>query len=127
MRGDFELALMRYTPDAVLTAEARARVRLDFKPSYRGRDGVRAFIETYQDAFDQSYEPKWLVNLGDDLFVMLVQHSLRGRASGVKVEQVSPHRPGLSPPGQGPGNRRTSSAWWTGISAGRRELPAFVV
>jgi hypothetical protein len=93
MRGDFELALMRYTPDAVLTAEARARVRLDFEPSYRGRDGVRAFIETYQDAFgDQSYEPKWLVDLGDDLFVMLLQHSLRGRASGVKVEQVSAHR-----------------------------------
>jgi SnoaL-like domain len=93
MRGDFELALMRYTPDAVLTAEARTGVRLDFEPSYQGRDGVRAFIETYQDAFgDQSYEPKWLVDLGDNLFVMLLQHSLRGRASGVKVEQVSAHR-----------------------------------
>lgn len=92
-RGDFELALTRYAADAVLTAEARARVRLDFKPFYRGRDGVRAFIRTYQDAFaDQSYEPQWLVDVGDNLLVMLLQHSLRGRASGVEVEQVSAHR-----------------------------------
>jgi SnoaL-like protein len=93
MRGDFELALIRYAPDAVLTAEARARVRLDFEPSYRGPDGVRAFVRTYQDAFgDYSYEPQWLVDLGDGLLVMLLQHSLRGRASGAEVEQVSAHR-----------------------------------
>jgi hypothetical protein len=92
-RGDLELGLMRYTPDAVLTVEARPGARLDFEPSYRGPDGVRAFIRTYQDAFgDQSYEPQWLVDLGGNILVMLLQHSLRGRASGVEVEQVSAHR-----------------------------------
>ena len=30
--------------------------------------------------------------LGDGLLVMLLQHSLRGRASGAEVEQVSAHR-----------------------------------
>jgi hypothetical protein len=93
VRGDFELGLMGYAPDAMLTAEARSGVRLDFEPSYRGRDGVRAFVRTYQDAFgDQSYEPMWLVDVGDDEFVLLQHHTLRGQASGVEVEQVSAHR-----------------------------------
>jgi SnoaL-like domain len=93
VRGDFESALMRYAPDAVLIAELRGPAKLDVEPSYRGRDGVRAFVRTYQDAFgDQSYEPRWLVDLGANVFVMLLHHSLRGRASGVEVEQVSAHR-----------------------------------
>ena len=54
---------------------------------------MRAFVRTFQDAFgDLSYEPQWLVDLGDDLLVMLLNQSLRGRASGVDVEQVSAHR-----------------------------------
>jgi hypothetical protein len=93
MRGDFELALIRYAPDAVLTAEVRTGTSLDFEPSYWGVDGVRAFVRTYQDAFrDHLYEPKWLVDLGDNLLVMLLQHRVRGRASGIEVEQVSAHR-----------------------------------
>jgi ketosteroid isomerase-like protein len=93
MRGDFELGLIGYAPDAVLTVEVRPGARLDFEPSYRGGDGVRAFIRTFQDAFgDLSYEPQWLVDLGDNLLVMLLKQSLRGRASGVDVEQVSAHR-----------------------------------
>ena len=93
MRGDFEIGLLRYAPDAVLTAESDARMRLDFEPSYHGRDGVRAFLRTYQDAFSKpSYEPRWLVDLGGGVFVMLLHHSLHGRASGVEVEQVSAHR-----------------------------------
>ena len=91
MRGDFELASIQYAPDVVLTAEVRTGTsRLDFEPSYRGVDGVRAFVRTYQDAFrDHLYEPKWLVDLGDNLLVMLLQHRVRGRASGIEVEQVS--------------------------------------
>jgi ketosteroid isomerase-like protein len=93
VRGDFELGLIGYAPDAVLTVEARPGARLDFEPSYRGRDEVRAFVQTYQDAFgDQSYEPKWLVDLGENVFAMLLHHSARGRGSGVEVEQVSAHR-----------------------------------
>jgi ketosteroid isomerase-like protein len=66
---------------------------LDFEVSYRGRDGVRAFMQTYQDAFgDSAYEPQWIVDLGGDVFVMLLHHSLRGRASGAPVEQMSAHR-----------------------------------
>lgn len=92
-RGDFELALVRYAPDVVLTPEVRAGMTFDVAPSYRGRDGVRAFVETYQDAFsDQSYTPKWLVDLGGNAFVILVHHSLRGRGSGVEVEQVTAQR-----------------------------------
>jgi ketosteroid isomerase-like protein len=93
MREDFELGLIGYAPDVVLTVEARAGARLDFEPSYRGRDGVRAFIRTFQDAFgDLSYEPQWLVDLGDNVLVMLLHASVHGRASGVEVEQVSAHR-----------------------------------
>jgi ketosteroid isomerase-like protein len=93
MRDDFEFGLIGYAPDAVLTVEVRPGTRLDLEPSYRGRDGVRAFIQTFQDAFgDLSYEPQWLVDLGDNLLVMLLKQSLRGRASGVVVEQVSAHR-----------------------------------
>jgi ketosteroid isomerase-like protein len=93
LRGDFELGLVRYAPDAVLTAGAQTRARLDFEPSYRGRDGVRDFIRTFQEAFgDQSYEPKWLVDLGEGEFVMLLHASLHGRASGAEVAQVSAHR-----------------------------------
>jgi hypothetical protein len=101
MRGDFELALIRYAPDAVLTAEVRTGTSLDFEPSYRGVDGVRAFVRSYQDAFrDHLYEPKWLVDLGDNLLVMLLQHRVRGRASGIEVEQVSAHR------------LQTRNGWW---------------
>lgn len=94
MREDFELGLIGYAPDVVLTVEVRpGRARLDFEPSYRGRDGVRAFIRTFQDAFgDLSYEPQWLVDLGDNVLVMLLHASVHGRASGVEVEQVSAHR-----------------------------------
>jgi ketosteroid isomerase-like protein len=93
MRGDFEPALLRFAPDAQLVTGQGDRTRLDFEASYSGRDGVRAFIETYQDAFGEStYEPQWVVDLGDDAFVMVLRHSLRGRASGASVEQVSAHR-----------------------------------
>jgi hypothetical protein len=121
MRGDFELALIRYAPDAVLTAEARTGVRLDFELSYRGPDGVRAFIRTYQDAFgDKSYEPKWLVDLGDSLLVMLLQHSLRGRASGVEVEQVEcpPPADAQRAGGAGGGPRGSRARLGTGRAGG---------
>lgn len=77
----------------MVTVEVRTGVTLDMEPSYRGRDGVRVFMRTYQDAFgDLSYEPEWLVDLGGNVLVMLLHHSLRGRVSGVEVEQVSAHR-----------------------------------
>jgi hypothetical protein len=93
MRRDFEPALIRFAPGAQLVTGEGERTRLDFEASYSGRDGVRAFIQTYQDAFeDSTYEPQWIVDLGDDVFVMLLHHRLRGRASGASVEQVSAHR-----------------------------------
>ena len=94
MRRDFEAGLIRYAPGAVIgPGEGDVRMRLDFEASYSGRDGVRAFIQTYQDAFgDSTYEPQWIVDLGGDVFVMLLHHSLRGRASGASVEQLSAHR-----------------------------------
>lgn len=98
--GDFELGLVRYAPDAVLTTGdgllttgGQTRARLDFERSYRGRDGVGDFVRTFQEAFgDQSYEPKWLVDLGEGEFVMLLHASLHGRASGAEVAQLSAHR-----------------------------------
>jgi ketosteroid isomerase-like protein len=93
VRGDFALAVLRYAPDIVLTPEARTGMLLDFAESYRGHDGVRAFVQTYQEAFsDLSYQPQWLVDLGDDTFVILVHHTVRGRASGLEVEQVTAQR-----------------------------------
>jgi SnoaL-like domain len=94
MRRDFEAGLIRYAPDAVIgLGEGDARLRLDLEDSYRGRDGVRAFLQGFQDAFgDLTYEPQWIVDLGRDRFVMILHHSLRGRASGASVEQLSGHR-----------------------------------
>jgi ketosteroid isomerase-like protein len=93
VRGDFEFGLSGYAPDAALTAEFRTGARLDFEPSYRGREGVRAFVRTYQEAFGaQSYQPRWLVDLGGNVFATVLHHRLRGRASGVEVEQLSAHR-----------------------------------
>jgi hypothetical protein len=94
MRRDFEAGLIRYAPEAVIgPGEGDARLRLDLEASYRGRDGVRAFLQGFQDAFaDLTYEPQWIVDLGGDRFVMILHHSLRGRASGASVEQVSGHR-----------------------------------
>ena len=93
MRGDFEFGVIRYAPDAVLVLGDSDRMRLDLEASYRGRDGVSAFLESFQDAFgDLTYEPQWIVDLGGDVFVMLLHQSLRGRASGASVEQVSAHR-----------------------------------
>ena len=93
MREDFEFGLLVYSPDAVLTVEVRPGTRLDFEQSYRGRDGVRAFIRTFQDVFgDLSYEPQWFVDMGDNLFVLLIKENLRGRTSGVEVQGVTAHR-----------------------------------
>ena len=93
MRGDFKLALARYHPDATLATTASDRLRLDIDTSYRGRDGVRAALETYQEVFsDFSYEPEWLIDVGDNRFAMLLHHDVRGRASGIEVEQLSAHR-----------------------------------
>jgi hypothetical protein len=93
MRRDFEAGLIRYAPDAVIgPGEGDARLRLDLEASYRGPDGVRAFLQGFQDAFgDLTYEPQWIVDLGGDRFVMILHHSLRGRASGASVEQLSGH------------------------------------
>jgi ketosteroid isomerase-like protein len=92
-RGDFEAALTRYTTDALVTVEARSGFTLDFDPPYHGHDGVRTLMHTFQDAFrDHIYEPQWLVDLGENTLVFLLQHNLRGRASGAEVEQVSAHR-----------------------------------
>jgi hypothetical protein len=93
MRRDFEAGLIRFAPGYILTVGEGDRMRLDFEASYRGRDGLLAFIRSYQDAFgDSSYDPQWMVDLGDDVFVLLVHHSLQGRASGASVEQVLAHR-----------------------------------
>lgn len=37
MRDDFELGLIGYAPDVVLTVEVRPGARLDVEPSYRGQ------------------------------------------------------------------------------------------
>ncbi len=93
MRRDFEVALIRFAPGYVLTMGESDLMRLDFEASYRGPDGLRAFVQTYQDAFgDSTYQPQWIVDLGGDVFVMLVHHNLRGRASGASVEQTIAHR-----------------------------------
>jgi SnoaL-like domain len=94
MRRDFKAGLIRYAPDAVIGPGAGdARLTLDLEASYRGHDGVSAFLKSFQDAFgDLTYEPQWIVDLGGDVFVMLLRHSLRGRASGALVEQLSGHR-----------------------------------
>jgi ketosteroid isomerase-like protein len=93
MRRDFEAGLIRFAPGYVLAVGESDRMRMDFEASYRGREGVRAFTQTYQDAFgDSAYEPQWIVDLGGDVFVMLVHHSLHGRASGAAVEQSVAHR-----------------------------------
>jgi hypothetical protein len=94
MRRDFDAGLIRFAPDYVLTVGEGDRLRLDFEASYRGRDGLLAFIGTYQDAFGDSpsYDPQWIVDLGDDVFVLLVHHSLQGRASGASVQQMIAHR-----------------------------------
>jgi ketosteroid isomerase-like protein len=93
MRRDFEAALIRFAPGYVLLVGEGDRMRLDFGASYRGRNGVLAFTQTYQDAFgDSTYEPQWIVDMGGNALVMLVHHSLRGRASGASVEQTIAHR-----------------------------------
>ena len=93
MRRDFEAVLIRFAPGYVLTMGEGDRMSLDFEASYRGRDGLRAFTQTYQDAFgDSTYQPQWIVDLGGDMFVMVVHHSLHGRASGASVEQTIAHR-----------------------------------
>jgi hypothetical protein len=94
MRRDFEAGLIRFAPGYVLTVGEGDRLRLDFEASYRGRDGLLTFIGTYQDAFGDSpsYDPQWIVDLGDEVFVLLVHHSLQGRVSGASVEQMIAHR-----------------------------------
>jgi ketosteroid isomerase-like protein len=93
MRRDFEVGVIRFASDYLLTVGEGDRMRLDFEGSYRGRDGVRVFTQSYQDAFgDSAYEPQWIVDLGGDEFVILVHHSLHGRASGASVEQMLAHR-----------------------------------
>jgi hypothetical protein len=68
MRRDFEFGVIRYAPDAVLVLGDSDRMRLDLEASYGGRDGVRAFLQGYQDAFgDLTYEPQWIVDLGGDV------------------------------------------------------------
>jgi ketosteroid isomerase-like protein len=93
MRRDFEAAVFRFAPAYVLTLGEGDLERLDFEASYRGRDGLRAFVQTYQDAFgDSTYQPQWIVDLGGGVFVMLVHHNLQGRASGASVQQTIAHR-----------------------------------
>jgi ketosteroid isomerase-like protein len=53
---------------------------------HRGRDQVRAAFETFLDPWDSlRWEPKEVIELGDDRVLTVSRLQMRGRGSGVEV------------------------------------------
>jgi hypothetical protein len=88
-RGDFEVVVQGYHPDVEFHQPpgSSEHGELGFQPTYRGHEGYREFQAHWLSAWDEvRLEPQELIDLGDR-FLVLMQGTVRGQASGVSVSQ----------------------------------------
>lgn len=82
-RRDYELMLVRYSPELELEFEADFTA-LDMRGDYSGRDGLIKMIETFGEAWEQwQLRPEWIIDFGDR-FVALGRFHLPATASGLE-------------------------------------------
>jgi hypothetical protein len=56
---------------------------------YRGHDGVRAWFSQLASSFDEREAPvRWIESIGDDSVVAEIALKLRGRVSGIEIDQT---------------------------------------
>ena len=86
-RRDFEAVLPRYDPN-VEFLPSRELVRVGIAASYRGHDGFLRLWGDWDSAWagHAQWEPKELIDLGDDRLLMLGRMKGTGEASGIAVE-----------------------------------------
>jgi ketosteroid isomerase-like protein len=83
-RHDFDAMVAMYAPDAVSDF---SRVFLDERPR-RGREDIRAFWDQMWDTSGgMSISPVEVLDVGDDRYVVVVAFGLRGKRSGVDVQE----------------------------------------
>jgi hypothetical protein len=80
--------LLPYHPDVVFEqGEGGDDGELGFQASYRGYEGFRKFQQDWESGWAEMWhEPEELIDLGDR-FVVLMEATFRGEASGVPVTQ----------------------------------------
>jgi ketosteroid isomerase-like protein len=88
-RGDLEVVLLAYHPDVEFQQPASFgdHGELGFPSSYRGYEGFHRFQRDWLgDWAEFRYEPGELIDLGDR-FVVLMEMTARGEASGASITQ----------------------------------------
>jgi ketosteroid isomerase-like protein len=90
-RGDFELLMPLYHPEARYTTEMPAELRLPDSPrggSFEGREAIREYMENFNASWSMAHFELHEVILppsGDKVLTLGRIHT-RGRASGVEVD-----------------------------------------
>jgi ketosteroid isomerase-like protein len=82
-RGDYDGLVQYLHPEVEIHPAVGGE--LDFSSIYRGRDGMRQFIETAWRGFDVAVEPEEIVRAPSDRLLAIERWQLRGR-DGVETE-----------------------------------------
>jgi ketosteroid isomerase-like protein len=86
-RGEIARALDVLDPDA----EWSEHSDLPEAATYRGRDSIRAFLESYLESWEQFHQDTEDVIDGGDQVAVLLHLVARGRGSGIEVEARYAH------------------------------------
>ena len=92
--GDVEGALALFDPEVEvhLAKDAGTVMGLDFDEAYRGIEGFLTFMGQMSEAFeDMRWEPEGYMDAGDDVVVVFIRMTGKGRRSGVEVDQPMAH------------------------------------
>jgi ketosteroid isomerase-like protein len=86
-RGDLEVVLLPFQPDAEIHPPRELAESLGFQSSYRGPDGYRQSHADWLSAWGEfRFQPQELIDLGDRLLV-LGQVRLRGHRSDLSLSE----------------------------------------
>ena len=88
-RGDLEVSLLPFHPDAEIHSPPEQAAALDFETSYRGRDGyLRSYADWLSAWGEFRVQVQELIDLGDRL-LLLGHMTVRGQGSGIPLTEES--------------------------------------
>ena len=89
--GDLNATFALFDPEVEIETATDAP-SVDFEKLYRGPEGFLKFLEQLSQAWDEfHWEPEEYIDAGDDVVVVFIRMTARGRGSGIEVEQPMAH------------------------------------
>lgn len=87
-RRDYEAMLVNYHPEVELIPPSKGHSILGFDPVYRGREGVRRFLEQWKSGFGRhTYDAREIADAGGARFAIRMGLSGTIRDTGVEVTE----------------------------------------